>query len=289
MKRILFFLIACFLTQITQAQSIQYFRDILMNHMTPRAELRGVHPISVVTADRVAHYKFAYDKEGKTIEIINSHPAARGKHPLTDIGAYRVQIDYQDNKETRTFYDKNGKRVRNMRQVAKEIFTYDAEGFRTGLTYYDEQDEAIASGWDVAKYVWIKHGDKVIEKRYNLEGNPQVLAPFFTLGTTMIEYGPTGLITAQYNVDDQYNIKPHSSGMASYHDFHDQFGCIIYITYRDENGELITAADGDFATILYIRNLDGNILENIGIDVKGKEIWHDIYKYDSFGNRIGKK
>jgi len=188
------------------AQSTQYFRHLLMNHMTPRMELKGLHPISVVTAERVAHYKFTYNKEQKVIELINSHPSARGKHPLSDIGAYRVQIDYEDNKEIRTFYNKNGNQVRNKRQVAKEVFTYNKEGFKTGLTFYDEQNQAIASSWEVAEYVWIKYGDKVIEKRYNLQGQPQVLAPFFTLGTTMIEYGLTGLITAQYNVDDQYSI-----------------------------------------------------------------------------------
>ena len=70
-------------------------------------------------------------------------------------------------------------------------------------------------------------------------------------------------------MDDQYQLKPHSSGMTSYHDFHDQFGSVILITYRDKNGELITAADGDFAMILLTRDSNGNEVESTGFDVKG--------------------
>lgn len=288
MKKNLFCLLICLclLTPVIMAQSTQYFRHITMNHMTPRMDLQGLHPISVITAEEVVHYQFTYNEKGKVIEIINSHPSSRGNHPLGDIGAYRVQIEYEDNKEIRTFYDKNGKAVRNMREVAKEVYIYDKDGFKTGLTFYDEQDKAIASNWEVAKYMWTKHEDKVIEKRYNLQNEPQVLAPFFTLGTTAIEYGSTGLVTAQYNVDEQYKSKAHSSGMVSYHDFHDQFGSVVFITYRDINGKLIKAADGEFASIFLPRDQFGNVLESVGIDEKGKEVWHNINAYDTKGNKL---
>ena len=107
MKRAFLMLLFILVFQSIYAQTTKYYRHILMNHMTPRMELKGLYPISAVTAENVAHYIFSYDDKDRVTEIINSHPSARGQHPLSDIGAYRVQIDYQGNKEIRTYYDKS--------------------------------------------------------------------------------------------------------------------------------------------------------------------------------------
>lgn len=286
MKKILFIAFVTFLSLESYSQPTTYYRHILMNHMTPRMELKGLYPISSVTADDVAHYKFSYDKEGRVIEIINSHPSVRGKHPLADLGVYRVQIEYDNNLETRTYYNKENIRTSNLRKVAKEVYTYNNDGFKTGLTFYDLNDAPIESGWNVAKYVWSPKDELVLEERYDLQGKPQVLAPFFTLDKTLIEYNDKGFITAQYNVDDQLNIVAHSTGMASYHDIQDHNGSVVLILYRDIDGRLINAADGNFSTILLIRDRFGNVVEDLGIDVLGKEVWRSMNNFDSKGNKL---
>jgi len=255
-----------------------------MNHMTPRMELKGLYQISQVTAEDVAHYKFSYDEEGRVVEIINSHPDTRGEHPLSDLGVHRVSIHYAENTESRTYFDTEDKPVRNLRKVFKEVYTYDADGFKSGLSFYDEDDKRIESGWNVATYKWSSSDSMVLERRYDLNGKPQVLAPFFTLGSTLIEYNEQGLIVGQFNVDENGQVIAHESGMASYHDIHDTEGNVVLILYRDIKGRLINAADGDFASILLIRNLHGNVSKSMGIDEKGKYVWSHVNDYDINGN-----
>lgn len=286
MKKVVLLLFAMIMFQESYAQTTSYYRHILVNHMTPRMDLKGLYPISSVVAESVAHYKFSYDDKGRVIEIINSHPSVRGEHPLTDLGVYRVQIEYEGNTETRTFFDKENKRTRNLRKVDKEVYIYTQDGFKTGLSYFDLDDNPMESGWNISNYVWTQQDSLVLEERYDIDGEPQVLAPFFTLGKTLIEYGENGLITAQYNVNDQHKPIAHPTGMASYHDVHDKDGNVVLILYRDINGKLINAADGEFATILLIRDHFGNVTESIGIDDVGKEIWRTINQYDKKGNKI---
>lgn len=288
MRKIIFLSLSVLFCLNADSQSVEFYRHLTMNHMTPRMELTGLHRISEVAAAEVAHYKFSYDEEMRLSEIINSHPSVRGQHPLSDIGAYRVLIEYPDNRETRTYFDASGNQIQNMRQVSKEISEFDAAGFKKGLTYYDEQDRPIESSWGVAEYKWSKYGDKVLEKRYDLDGNPQILAPFFSLGSTLIEYGENGLITGQYNVDENYNIVEHPTGMASYHDIHDQYGSVVLILYRDSEGKLVNAADGNFAAIQMVRDQFGNLTESRGITENGVETWYYINQYDLKGNFIRK-
>ncbi|MEJ6792628.1 MAG: nuclear transport factor 2 family protein [Lacinutrix sp.] len=215
-----------------------YFRHLRYNHISPFIELAGIHPISNKTAMSTSHYIFNYDKNGKLNEIINNHYHTEKQHPLASIGVYKMVITYEGNIETRTFFDLNNKRITNDRQVYKEVFTYSNKGFKTKLDFYDLEDKPMESNWKISTYVWTKHKELIIERRYNLENQEVNVSPYFRFGTTGITLDKNGAPKAHYNLNKDLEITNNTDGIASYQDTYDSIGNHITYTYHNSKGAL---------------------------------------------------
>ena len=158
------------------------------------------------TAQTTSHYLFQYDLSGRIIEIINNHYHTERQHPLASLGVYKVEIKYNKNQEIRVFYDKNKKRISNDREVFKEVFSFDKDGFKNKLQFYDTENNPMESNWGISEYYWSKHKKLIIETRYNLEKAAVALSPYFQFETTGILLDKKGFPLAHYNLDTNLKV-----------------------------------------------------------------------------------
>jgi|GEM_PF-778026 len=234
---LLFLLFTSFLFSQSN-NSTEYFRHLRYNHISPFAEIIGVHPIDQTTAKSTSHYIFKYDKKNRLVEIINNHYHTEKRHPLASIGVYNLKIEYQDSKEIRTFYDPNGKRITNDRDVFKEVFTYYENNKKSQLQFYDLNDSPMESNWKIAQYNWSHENNSVIERRYNLNKDLVNVSPYFDFGITKIKLDSNGLPIAHYNLNDQLQVANNKDGIASYRDSFDSQGNHVKYSYYNKDEDL---------------------------------------------------
>ena len=239
-KKLSISLIAVCISSITLAQTNnKYFRHLRYNHVSPYIKLVGTYPIDANTAKNTSHYIFKYNNNNQLVEITNNHYFTERRHSLASIGAYRTIITHTKETETRIFLDKNGKRIRNDRQVYKEVFTVNKKGNYSKLTFFDENDKPMESNWEIAEYHWFKKRKMVIENRYNLKNEPRNLSTYFEFGTTGMKFRKDGSPIGNYNLDKDLKVVNNSGGVASYQDTYDKNGNHVKYTYHDENNKLV--------------------------------------------------
>jgi hypothetical protein len=230
------------LVQYSFAQNdfaVKYYRHLRYNHVSPHIPLKGIHEIDKHIAENTSHYVFKFDDHNRVVEIINNHYHSERRHPLASIGAYKTNISYSKTEETRTFFDKNDKRISNDREVYKEVFSLDKRGNKTQLKFYNLEDQPIESGWKIARYEWSQHKKWLVEKRYNLNNEPVNVSPYFAFGITGIKYGKSGNPQGHYNLNETYQITNNEIGVASYQDTYDAQGNHVRYTYHDQDNNLV--------------------------------------------------
>ncbi|WP_299158537.1 nuclear transport factor 2 family protein [uncultured Tenacibaculum sp.] len=234
-------LIILCITSLTYAQNStkKYFRHLKYNHVSPYIKLTGIYPIDELTARNTSHYIFIYNNDNQLIEITNNHYFTERRHPLASIGAYKTIISHKNNKETRVFLNKNGKRITNDRQVYKEIFTTNKNGDYKKLAFFDLNDKTMESNWKISEYNWFKKNEMIIEKRYGLKKEPRNLSTYFEFGVTGMTFKKDGSPIGNYNLNKDYKITNNSVGVASYQDTYDKNGNHIKYTYHDKNNKLV--------------------------------------------------
>ncbi len=224
----------------------KYYRHLKYNHVSPHIPIKGIHEISSDIAKNTSHYIFKYDVSNKLIEIVNYHYHGKRQHPLATIGAFKTIFSYADRLETRIFFDIKGNRTTNDRGVYKEQYKQDKNGFIYALDFYDLDNKPAESNWNITNYVWSKHKELVIERRYNLKKELVTISPYFEFGITGILYRKDGSPKANYNLNEKLEVQENSDGVASYHDSYDEFGNHITYSYHDAKGRL-TQNQWDYA------------------------------------------
>jgi len=241
-KTLLISLFALCISFIALAQSNstnKYYRHLRYNHVSPYIKLVGTYPIDETTAKKTSHYIFKYNDDKELIEITNNHYFTERKHSLGSIGAYKTIITHENNKETRIFIDKNGKRITNDREVYKEVFSKDKKGNYTKLKFFDVNEKPMESNWGISEYHWFKKRNMVIEKRFNLKGEPRNLSSYFEFGITGMLFRKDGSPIANYNLNENLEVTNNSGGVASYQDTYDKNGNHVKYTYHDANNKLV--------------------------------------------------
>lgn len=235
----LFLIIFCTLSISGFAQRSVYYRHLMYNHVSPCIALLGVHPIDERTAENTSHYIFKYDTQDRLKEIINKHYHTEKVHPLSSLGVYRVVFSYEKNREVRTFFDPNDRRITNDRQVFKEVYLLNRKGDKIQLNFYGLDDQPMESNWEIAEYQWEKNAKGIIERRYNLKGEEANLSPYFEFGTTRIETDKNGVPKRQYNLNEELEVIENKLGVASYQDQYDEKGNHVKYSYHDVNNDLV--------------------------------------------------
>jgi hypothetical protein len=229
----------CITSIIVAQTNNKYFRHLRYNHVSPYIKLVGTYPIDEATAKNTSHYIFKYNDDKELVEITNNHYFTERRHSLASIGAYRTIITHQNNKETRIFLDKDGKRITNDREIYKEIFTVNKKGNYSKLEFFNENDTPMESNWKISKYTWLKKRKMVIEKRFSLKNEPRNLSTYFEFGTTGMKFRKDGTPIGNYNLNEDLKIVNNSGGVASYQDTYDENGNHVKYTYHDENNKLV--------------------------------------------------
>lgn len=237
----------------------RYFAQLIYNHVTPQIEMRGVHPLTEQEAKTTPHYLFRYDENGRLVEIQRHHPESWKQHPLTHMGkVVRIAVSYAPGREERRFFDADGKPMRNIRAVAREVYTIDADGFRSALQFLDEEGQPMESNWKIARYAWERRGDLVIERRFDKAGRPVAVSTYFPFQTTAIRYGANGMSEGCFNLDDALQVSNSPTGVASYHDTYVD-GDHISWEYRDREGRPVLSGRYSKATKSY--DAQGNVVK----------------------------
>ncbi|MEM1319243.1 MAG: nuclear transport factor 2 family protein [Bacteroidota bacterium] len=251
--------------------TVEYYRHLRYNHISPCIDLVGIHPISEEEAQHTSHYVFKKDDAGRTLEILNNHYHTEQQHPLTSIGAFRVLFEFPKGKEVRTFYDPNGQRIKNDRQVYKEEYLIDAFGRKTALNFFNLEDRPMASNWGIASYNWQYPEEIIVERRFDLTGEPVRLSPEFNFKTTGIVLDQNGIPKVHCNLDGQFRIRENKQGIASYHDRYDEMGNHLGYSCYDASNQLSSNLQG-FAVEDKEYDEWGNLIKRIHKDVDGEII-----------------
>jgi len=277
---VLLFILTPFISNGQSNHNEKYYRHLKYNHVSPHVPVKGIYQINKVAASKTSHYVFKFNKSNQLIEIINNHYHTEKRHPLASIGAYKTVITYTNNLETRIFFDKNNKRIANDRNVFKEVYLFNKEGFKYELKFYDLEDTPMESNWNISTYKWSKRGKMIIEQRFNLENTFVNLSPYFEFGITGILYDENNSPKGHYNLNYRFEVQENSSGIASYQDTYDENGNHIKYSYHNVKNQFVKNQWG-FAYRIKEYDHNGNNLSLLSYDENGvlinnREIYSNV-------------
>ncbi|NQZ21620.1 MAG: nuclear transport factor 2 family protein [Colwellia sp.] len=261
-----------FTANISQASSTdKYFGNIRYNHVSPHVDIKGVNPLTKAQSSTQPHYIFTYAENGKLSEIIDNSYHVQKRHPLTNFGAYKVTFSYKDNQETRLFFDVSNQPMANIKGVYKEVYSFDKQGFKHLLSFYNKENKPMESRWRIASYQWFKKDNWVIENRFNLKKEKQSLSPYFHFATTAIEYDALGNPYKHFNLNENLVVTNNKDGVAYYLDNYNEQGLHIKYAYYNEDREII---NNQWAFAYAIKNYNqlGNYLHATKYDINNKQL-----------------
>lgn len=267
---------------------VHYFRHLPLNHQTPYLAYAGTDEISAEQAKSVEHYEFVTDAQSRVIEIRNFSSEGWHNHPLTHLGAFRTTITYQGGKEAHRFYDKAGNRVRNLREVYEEIYSYDRTGFKTSLEFLDLRGQPMESNWHIARYAWEKRGDRIIERRFDLKGGLAAMAPTFPFHISAFTFTADGHVDEHCNLSDRLEIENSPMGIACYKDVFAASGNLLGLTYYGLDGKVVNAP-WKFAAVRLSYDANGNVVSEDMVDRNGILVSHTPFAYDEAGKLVTAK
>lgn len=268
-----FFIVALMATfsQTALADTTKYYGNIRYNHVSPHVSLKGVNPLNQVQAQKLPHFIFNINDHGRLISIIDNSYNVVKRHHLASLGAYKTIINYDGDKEIRTFFDINNQPMANIKGVYKEIYLYDNNHFKKQLNYFDKNDKPVESRWKISEYQWSNHDDMVIENRFNLKNEKQPLAPYFAFATTGIKYDKDGYPYQHFNLNGQLKVVNNADGVAYYQDSYNDNGLHIKFSYYDQNEKLV---NNQWGFAYSIKNYDelGNYKDADKFDANNKAL-----------------
>lgn len=155
--------------------------------------LIGKSPVKAETFQYAKCYHFVYDDAKKLIAIEYLHKGQPAVDSLFQ--AHRVTIDYSDNRETRAFFDLEGKPTAGASGVFAYRLTYDGQGHLVELLNLDRDQHPLADSKDIVQSVWkYDASDNLIESRY-LDGDGRLRLS-----------GPDHLAVLRYRYDSQGRV-----------------------------------------------------------------------------------
>ncbi len=261
-----------FMANTSQASTThKYFGNIRYNHVSPHVDIKGVNPLTKAESSTRPHYIFTYAGSGKLSEITDKSYNVQKRHHLTNFGAYKVTFNYKDNQEIRLFFDVSNQPMTNIKGVFKEVYSFDKQGFKHRLSFYDKENAPMESRWKIASYQWFKKDNWVIENRFNLKKVKQSLSPYFHFDTTAIEYDALGNPYKHFNLNEKLVVTNNKGGVAYYQDSYNEQGLHIKYAYYNKDTEIV---NNQWAFAYAIKNYDqlGNYLHATKYDINNKQL-----------------
>lgn len=244
--------------------STQYFRHIMFRE-SPYASYRGIHPIAASNNPNVAHYEFDYDEKGRIKEIsyqINDDMIHGNEVWDSFIWfAPKVKIDYRSDKEIHTYYNTEDQQISAHGNVYRAEYSLDEQGKRVALHFFDKDGQNAENAWNIHRYQWRTENNKVYEKRFNLNNEPQPMRPELQFYEVELEYDSDGKLAFMRNLGLEGRPTNNDSGAG-----------IDRVVYDQE---------GNFSRWM-VYDKDGNPIEGNRPMVHIGE-----HLYDQYGNKVG--
>ena len=277
-------------------EKVQHFRHLLFTE-SPWDQIRGTYKISAEEAKNTNNYTFTYDDSLRLIQV----DFCRGDSLLenSQLGASRVVISYEDNKEIRHYFNSKNEPVTVNGEVFKSVYEMDGDGFRTGLKFFNKEDEPIENRNKIAYYTWSRTPLGMIkENRYNLAGEETVLNEFCPFYELRFSYDENGVVKrmANYEKDVLYDCVAENCGNigVSYFDFTiNENGGLLEFSVHNTTGQLSNLYWG-WARFKQKLDKNGYVIEREMFDqdnehVGGKMIPIRQYTYDETGLLLEEK
>ncbi len=272
---------------------VEYYRGIQFSE-TPFDTERGSHQLTTDEALTVNSYKFTHDESGRLLSV----EFLRGDSLLSYSsmgGAARIVYEYSDNKQIKSFYNKNNERIESAGVFTAE-YTLDENGVRTGLTFFGKEGQPVENRNAIHSYEWSILPDGMVrELRYNLAGAETVMNPFCPFYELRFTYNEKGYVTrmANYMADTLYNCTAENCGDIG----------VSYFTFEpNEEGDIESFAvfnvTGQMSNLYWgwskrVSKFDENgyVLETAYLDqdneyLGGKNVPVTQYAYDAFGSVV---
>ncbi len=283
-------------TQDSEFESVQHFRHLMFTE-SPWDPIQGTHKISAEEAKTTTNYKFSYDDEKRLISVEHCRDTNLMEH--SRLGAAKVVISYEDNKEIRHYFNIDNEPITVAGNVFKSVYEMDESGFRTGLRFYNEEGDSIENRNKIGYYTWSKTPVGMIkENRYTLAGEETILNEFCPFYELRFEYDENGRIKrmANYEKDALYDCTAENCGNigVSYFDFVlDENGGLLQFSVHSTTGQLSNLYWG-WAKFSHILDENGYVIERAMYDqddefVGGKMIPITQYSYDESGSLLEEK
>ncbi len=278
------------------AQKTEYYRHLIFRE-TPYSDTRGNHPIDKATAQKETHYQFVYDNQNRLIEV--SHRL--GDFIINDNDNWdsfiwfspKMTIEYSNNQEIRYYYNRLNEKIEAHGKMYKAVFDLDDKGERIAVKFYDKNNNPSENAWGIHRYQWKElEGGKVIEKRFNLRGEPKTIRPNFTFYTVRLEYGDDDLLDFAYHLDDEGNIINNVMKAGMDRIIYDQEENFSRWMVFDKDLNPVNGNAPEFAIGEHLYDAKGNKVELRGFGVYGKKkampsgVARVLNTYDTYNNQI---
>lgn len=273
----------------------KYFRHIMFRE-TPWASYRGIHPIDTNEPPAVAHYQFDYDSEQRVVAIryqINNDLIDDNQVWDSFIWfAPSVKIEYGESSEVHTYYNVNGEQVAVHGDVYSARYSFDEDGNRTSLHFYNEENQPSQNAWNIHHYEWRYDNGIVNEKRFDLTGTQQPLRPVFQFYEVDLEYDDKGQLVFIRNLGATGEPTNNDSGAGIDRIVYDQNGNFVRWQVYDKDGN---PAEGNRPMVHvgeHLYDQYGNKVGMRGFDRYGNQVpfswgtYEHVYTFDDYGNQI---
>jgi hypothetical protein len=191
---------------------VEYYRNLQFSE-TPYDIEKGTHPLTADEAKTVNSYKFTYDKEGRLLSVeFCRNNVLLGYSSMG--GAAKITYDYNGNKQTKHYFDKDNQPIESGGVFAAE-YMLDADGHRAGLMNLGKDGSMVENRNKIHSWSWtILPNGMLRELRYNLKGEETVMNPFCPFYELRFTYNDKGypVKMANYKADTLYNCTAENCG-----------------------------------------------------------------------------
>jgi YD repeat-containing protein len=208
---------------------VEYYRNLQFSE-TPYDIEKGTHPLTADQAKTINSYKFTYDNSGRLLSVDYERNGVLLDYSSMQ-GAAKITYDYEGQKQTKHYFDKNNSPVESGGVFAAE-YALDTNGKRVGLMFLGKDGSMIENRNKIHSYNWSILPDGLVrELRYNLAGEETVMNPTCPFYELRFTYNDKGYATrmANYKADTLYNCTAENCG---------DIGVSYFTFVPNENGDL---------------------------------------------------